>query len=130
MPTCHFLDNKANNTCRFQFSMQQAYKLPQYPPNLGQWSSTFIRNSKEKIGISDAGTPQPDRDLDAETLLVKLKLDTWNSKGVIMFSMQLDLTLVWKFINIEVFEEFHVKNNFVKLQHNAGKFWGVIKFSR
>ncbi len=26
----------------------------------------------EKIGISDAGTPQSDRDLDAETLLVKL----------------------------------------------------------
>ncbi len=25
-----------------------------------------------KIGISDDGTPQPNRDLDAETLLVKL----------------------------------------------------------
>ncbi len=25
-----------------------------------------------KIGISDAGTPQPDRDLNVETLLVKL----------------------------------------------------------
>ncbi len=34
---------------------------------------------KLKIGISDAGTPQPDRDLDAETLLVKLQLDACNS---------------------------------------------------
>ncbi len=29
-------------------------------------------NQSLKIGISDAETPQPDRDLDAETLLVKL----------------------------------------------------------
>ncbi len=29
-----------------------------------------------KIGISDFRTPQPDRDSDAETLLVKLLLDT------------------------------------------------------
>ncbi len=30
-------------------------------------------------GISDAGTPQPERDLDAEIVLVKLNLDTCNS---------------------------------------------------
>ncbi len=47
-----------------------------------------------------------------------------------MFSMQSDLGLVWKFKNIEVFQEFYVKNILVKLQHNAGKFWGVIKFTR
>ncbi len=44
--------------------------------------------------------------------------------------MQPDLGLVWKFKNIEVFQEFHVKNILVKLQHNGGKFWGVIKFTR
>ncbi len=44
--------------------------------------------------------------------------------------MQPDFELVWKFKNIEVFQEFHVKNILVKLQHNAGKFWGVIKFTR
>ncbi len=47
-----------------------------------------------------------------------------------MFSMQPDLGLFWKFVNIEVFQEFYVKNILVKLQHNAGKFWGVIKFTR
>ncbi len=47
-----------------------------------------------------------------------------------MFSMQPDLGLVWKFKNIEVFQEFNVKNILVKLQHNASKFWGVIKFTR
>ncbi len=31
-----------------------------------------IYNVRGKIGISDAGTPQPDRDLNVETLLVKL----------------------------------------------------------
>ncbi len=44
--------------------------------------------------------------------------------------MQPDLGLVWKFKNIEEFQEFHVKNILVKLQHNGGKFWGVIKFTR
>ncbi len=39
-----------------------------------------------------------------------------------MFSMQPALGLVLKFKNIEVFQEFHVKNILVKLQHNAGKF--------
>ncbi len=47
-----------------------------------------------------------------------------------MFNMQPDLGVVWKFKNIEVFQEFYVKNILVKLQHNAGKFWGVIKFTR
>ncbi len=47
-----------------------------------------------------------------------------------MFSMQPDLGLVWKFENIEVFQELHVKNILVKLQHNAGKFREVIKFTR
>ncbi len=32
-----------------------------------------------KIGISDARNPQPGRDLDAETVLVKLQLDACNS---------------------------------------------------
>ncbi len=32
-----------------------------------------------KKGISDAGIPQADRDLDAETLLIKLQLDACNS---------------------------------------------------
>ncbi len=32
-----------------------------------------------KIGISDAGTPQTNRDLDAKTLLIKLQLDACNS---------------------------------------------------
>ncbi len=36
---------------------------------------------KKKIAISDAGTPQSDRDLDAETIPVKLQLDASNSKG-------------------------------------------------
>ncbi len=52
-----------------------------------------------------------------------------------MFSRQPDIGLVWKFkkvtkVNIELFQEFYVKNIPVKLQHNAGKFWGVIKFTK
>ncbi len=45
---------------------------------LEYWYKLFLNISnkhapmKDKIGISDAGTPQPNRDLDAETLLVKL----------------------------------------------------------
>ncbi len=38
-----------------------------------------MHNAMIKIGISDAGTPQSDRDLDAETILVKLQLDACNS---------------------------------------------------
>ncbi len=52
-----------------------------------------------------------------------------------MFSMQPDLGIFWKFkkvtkVNIELFQEFYVKNIPVKLQHNAGKLWGIIKFTR
>ncbi len=80
-----------------------------------------------KIGISDAGTPQPDRDLDAET--IKLQLDAFNCQGFNWFG------LVWMFkkvtkVNIEMFKEFLVKNIPVKLQYNADKLWGVIKFIR
>ncbi len=51
-----------------------------------------------------------------------------------MFSRQSDLWLVWKFkkvtkVNIELFQEFYVENLLVKLEHNADKFWGVIKFT-
>ncbi len=47
-----------------------------------------------------------------------------------MFSRQPDLGLLWKFkkvkkVNIELFQEYYVKNIPVKLEHNAGKFWGV-----
>ncbi len=41
--------------------------FPYFPPI----NSTIVY-TYYKIGISDAGTPQPDRDLDAETLVVKL----------------------------------------------------------
>ncbi len=34
--------------------------------------SFFFHGGTIKKGISDAGTPQPDRDLNVETLLVKL----------------------------------------------------------
>ncbi len=52
-----------------------------------------------------------------------------------MFSRRLDFGLVWKFkkitkVNNELFQECYVKNIHVKLQHNAGKFWGVIKFTK
>ncbi len=52
-----------------------------------------------------------------------------------MFSRQPDLGLVWKFkmfikVNTELFQEFYLKNIPVKLQHNAGKVWGIIKFAR
>ncbi len=50
-------------------------------------------------------------------------------------SSQPDHGLVWKFkkvtkVNTELFQEVYVKKIPVKLQHNAGNFWGVIKFTR
>ncbi len=33
-------------------------------------------------------------------------------------------------VSIELLQEFYMKNILVKLQHNAGKFWGGIKFTR
>ncbi len=45
------------------------------------FSLVFNVDSKniKKISISDSGTLKPDSDLDAETVLVKLQLDTFNS---------------------------------------------------
>ncbi len=41
---------------------------------MSQAGKTWAKSSdiSDKIGISDARTPQPDRDLNVETLLVKL----------------------------------------------------------
>ncbi len=46
-----------------------------------------------------------------------------------------DLKLVWKFqkvtkVSDELLQEFYVKSIPVKLQHNEGKFWEGIKFTR
>ncbi len=68
-----------------------------------------------KIGISNARTPQPDRGLDSETLLVKLQLGACNSRGVVLFIRQMTLNLLGSFkrsinVDIKLVSDVYVEN--------------------
>ncbi len=87
----------------------------------------------ELIGISDARTPQPDTDLDAETLPVKLKHDACNSSRNYRVHMA---TWPWASskghtkINIILVRYVDVETIPIQLQHHAGNTWWVITFKR
>ncbi len=69
------------------------YHIPKKLQDAAIWTWPISKSQKGQTKVNTNLI----RDFDVENISVKLKNDTGNSCRVIVFTMQLDLELVWKF---------------------------------